>query len=257
MKLSNKMSKLGKLNRIVLAVYFLSGGPVWSMMVRGVTARLILPIIGVNALLAIVYYISRKKGGLRKPLIILRCAAVLVTSVIYIAPVIGLGFNHNKVLYPVKRAVFGYGVRSGRNMEFFLPKKLPDECDSYYFRTQLIFPAQDYHPGAYLAFHCDEKYFSEYIDFAERNGFEKQTREESLDEYISKYIGNAESIEDIGDDSMPEVIARYVGIPLYAFYAVREEHRSMLTTDSEMYHNNDAGVSCVFDKTSGLMLFWD
>ena len=137
-------------NRLVAVMLFFS----WAFFILtiGITAMLFFPFVLANLLLAVFYKLRTKSRFFSYGVYVLRATVILILFVQLASPVIGLGFSENKAIYPIKRAVFGYGFQSGEYMDTFLPKMLPEKCDNYYFRTQLIFPAQDYHPGAYLAF---------------------------------------------------------------------------------------------------------
>ena len=172
--------------------------------------------------------------------------------VIFGSPIIGMSFSETPFMYKAKRAVFGYGVRSGANMDTFLPKDIPDNCDNYYFRTQPCFVAQDYHPNAYLAYHCDDSCFPEYMAVAGRIG-EKHEKELTFEQFLSESrIG---SIEEWDGKQKSLVIGHYHNIPPHVISMLKDEHRNMLTPSSEVYNNFGSG-GCIFDRTTGLMVFW-
>ncbi|MGN0606770.1 MAG: hypothetical protein ACI4JM_09640 [Oscillospiraceae bacterium] len=121
-----------------------------------------------NTLLLRLYETFGKRGKLRKTINFLRVIAVCILSVMIILPYILLGFEKNKMLYPVKKWLFDYGVFKVE----FMPDKLPEICDDYYFRQKGSSIAQDYHAGEYLVFRTDyntlseyEKYFQSIDDF--------------------------------------------------------------------------------------------
>lgn len=237
----------------VLAVSFFFGGIIFLIATIGITAMLLLPFIIVNAALAVFYGIYRKNGAMKVPVIFCRVTAILMVIVIFGSPIIGMSFSETPFMYKAKRAIFGYGVRSGANMDTFLPKDIPDNCDNYYFRTQLCFVAQDYHHNAYLAFHCDDSCFPEYMAAAERIG-EKYVNKLTFEQFISEKC-NLESIEGLDVEQKAFVIGRYHNIPPHVISMLKDEHRNMLTPSAEVYNNFGPG-GCVFDRTTGLMIFW-
>ena len=252
--INQKQKKTGfALLNSVLAVSFFLGGIIFLIATIGITAMLLLPFIIVNAALAVFYGIYRKNGAMKVPVIFCRVTAILMVIVIFGSPIIGMSFSETPFMYKAKRAIFGYGVRSGENMDTFLPKDIPDNCDNYYFRTQLCFVAQDYHPNAYLAFHCDDSCFPEYMAAAERIG-EKYEKELTFEQFISEKC-NLESIEGLDVEQKAFVIGRYHNIPPHVISMLKDEHRNMLTPSAEVYNNFGPG-RCIFDRTTGLMVFW-
>ena len=252
--ITQKQKKTGfALLNSVLAVSFFFGGIIFLIATIGITVMLLLPFIIVNATLAVFYGIYRKNGAMKVPVIFCRVTAILMVIVIFGSPIIGMSFSETPFMYKAKRAVFGYGVRSGENMDTFLPKDIPDNCDNYYFRTQLCFVAQDYHPNAYLAFHCDDSCFPEYMAAAERIG-EKYENKLTFEQFISEKC-NLESIEGLDVEQKAFVIGRYHNIPPHVISMLKDEHRNMLTPSAEVYNNFGPG-GCVFDRTTGLMIFW-
>lgn len=246
-----KQSRLSKLNEVLVLLYFFGGGLLFSFLAAGITEKLCLPIIAANIVLVIMYKISLKTGRLKVPLNILRCIIILMLAVVFVSPFIGLGFSKNKAFYPVKRAVFGYGVRGGRNMDIFLPKRLPDECDRYYFCTQLLFPAQDYSPHACLVVSCDRGSIREYADTAVKNGFEKEQRDCTFEEYLQEK--NIKTDELSNDPELKvRVMHDYLNLPYYVF----DSDSRGLTSDTEVYYCKASGSGCALDENSGIMIFW-
>ena len=253
--ITQKQKKTGfaLLNSVLAAAFFFGGGIIFLIATIGISGALFFPSVIVNIILAILYKNYKKTGRFRLPVIICRVTAILMVIVIFGSPIIGMSFSETPFMYKAKRAVFGYGVRSGENMDTFLPKDIPDNCDNYYFRTQLCFVAQDYHPNAYLAFHCDDSCFPEYMAAAERIG-EKYENKLTFEQFISEKC-NLESIEGLDVVQKAFVIGRYHNIPSHVISMLKDEHRNMLTPSAEVYNNFCSG-GCIFDRTTGLMIFW-
>ena len=252
--INQKQKKTGfaLLNSVLAYVFIFGGGMIFVIATIGISGALFFPSVIVNVILAILYNNYKKNGHFRLPVIIFRVTAILMVIVIFGSPIIGMSFSETPFMYKAKRAVFGYGVRSGENMDTFLPKDIPDNCDNYYFRTQLCFVAQDYHPNAYLAFHCDDSCFPEYMAVAERIG-EKYEKELTFEQFLSESrIG---SIEEWDGEQKALVIGHYYNIPPHVISMLKDEHRNMLTPSAEVYNNFGSG-GCIFDRTTGLMVFW-
>ncbi|MDE6539624.1 MAG: hypothetical protein K2K66_05495, partial [Ruminococcus sp.] len=121
-----------------------------------------------------------------------------------------------------------------------LPESLPKKCDNYMFITQGSFPAQDYHPSAYLAFHTDTGTLEKYEEhFSLLNDAElKITHMPDKEKYVAY------------DDSWlkcPEEL------PQHVFQRLEPEH----------IHNFEKAIiythyskGCMLDYNSGLAVFW-
>jgi hypothetical protein len=251
-KEKQKKTGFALLNSVLIAAFFLGGGIIFLLATVGITEMLFLPFFIVNAALGILYGIYRKNGAMKVPVIICRVLAIVMVIVLFGSPIIGANFKDNKVMYPVKRAIFGYGVRAGDDWKKVLPDKLPAECDEYFFRTELCMLAQDYHPYAYLVFRCDEKYFREYINNAEDHGFTKYENEKPFEDFLFE-SGYAE--EDLNDRCIADSVkGKYLNIPGHVLMWLSDEQILELSTETEVYLLGSFG--CAFDKESGLMIFW-
>lgn len=120
---------------------------------------------------------------------------------------------------------------------------MPKKCDDYMFITQGSFPAQDYHPSAYLAFHTDSETLKKY-----ENHFD------SLNNVELKVTHMPDKEKSMGgDDSWskcPEELPRHV------FGQLQPEHihdfeKAIIYTVPSYY-----GKGCMLDYNSGLAVFW-
>lgn len=197
--------------------------------------------IVVNFVLVSVYEKYFLYGRFRKTVITMRVIAVTALIATIVSPIMVMKFDKTKLLYPVKRFCYSYGVYGGNKNEvlsLFLPKK----CNDYMFITQGSFPAQDYHPSAYLAFHTDSETLKEY-----ENHFEL------LDSAERKVTHMPDKENYINDDSWlkcPEELPRHV------FGQLQPEHihdfkNAVIYTVHSYY-----GKGCMLDYDSGLAVFW-
>lgn len=251
-KEKQKKTGFALLNAVIVAAFFLGGGIIFLLATIGITDMLFLPFVIVNAALGILYNIYKKNGTLKVPVIVCRVLAILMLIVLFGSPIIGVNFKDKKVMYPVKRAIFGYGVRVGDDWKKVLPDKLPKECDEYFFRTELCMVAQDYRPYAYLVIQCDEKYFQEYIDNAENHSFTKYENEKTFEDLLFE-SGFVE--EDLNNRYIADPVKeKYLNIPGHVLTWLSDEQILELSTETEVYLLDSFG--CAFDKKSGLMIFW-
>lgn len=196
----------------------------------------------VNIVLVLFYRIYKKYGRFRKTVILLRTTAIIIFVLGLLAPVVLLNFKHTKSMYPIKRFCYSYG-NYGVIDNNILPSFLPKKCDDYMFITQGSFPAQDYHPSAYLAFHTDSETLKKY-----ENHFDSLNNAELKVTHMpdkEKSMG--------GDDSWskcPEELSRHV------FWTLQPEHihdfkNAIIYTVPSYY-----GKGCMLDYDSGLAVFW-
>lgn len=240
MKKSDTEKTLHALN--VLIGFFLFMGIIWF--VCTITLSIMLFFIGfiVNFALALIYKKYMLYGRFRKAVIVLRTVAVTVLVLAVLAPIMLMKFDRNKIVYPVKRFCYSYG-NYGVIDNNILPSFLPKKCDDYMFITQGSFPAQDYHPSAYLAFHTDSETLKKY-----ENHFDSLNNAELKVTHMpdkEKSMG--------GDDSWskcPEELPRHV------FQQLQSEHihdfeKAIIYTVPSYY-----GKGCMLDYDSGLAVFW-
>ncbi|WP_028520487.1 hypothetical protein [Ruminococcus flavefaciens] len=238
---------------VLFVLFFFLGGCFLLFAANGITAILLLPFLAANFFLVILFRKNRKDGTFRAPLIIVRIITILFAVIIFAAPILGVSFKNNKLFYPVKRAIFGYGIRSDIEWKKILPKHLPDNCDEYFFRTEMSFPAQDYHPYAYLIFRTDDQQIKEYIIEAENKGLEHIKNEKTFSEHIFENKTDIELYEqDI--DYHVTVNSDYLSIPRHVFIWLSDEQKLELSTEAVVFVNGSYG--CAFDESSGLCLFW-
>ncbi|MDE6425345.1 MAG: hypothetical protein K2K89_04300 [Ruminococcus sp.] len=224
----------------VLICFFLFFGIIYFGTASGITFRLFFVGFWVNFVLALIYKFYQKNGSFKKTVIILRVIAVTVLLMGILAPFTLMKFRHTKLIYPVKRFCYGYGVYSERFNKDILPESLPKKCDDYMFITQGSFPAQDYHPSAYLAFHTDsetlkkyEEHFNSVYD-AERHTAHMPDKE--------KYV----AYDDLWLKCPEE-------LPQHVFQRLGSEHIHDFEKAIIYTHY---GKGCMLDYNSGLAVFW-
>lgn len=241
------------INVLFVLFFFFLGGCFLLFAANGITGILLLPFLAANFFLVSLFRKNRKDGTFRVPLIIVRIITILFAVIIFVSPIIGVSFKNNKLFYPVKRAVFGYGVRSDSEWKKILPQHLPDNCDEYFFRTEMSVPAQDYHPYAYLVMRCDKEQIKEYISKAKANGLENIKNVKTFSEYN---FDNKTDIELYEQDINYHVtvISDFLSIPYHVFIWLSDEQKLELSTDAVVYKSGRFG--CAFDESSGLCLFW-
>ncbi|MDE6665878.1 MAG: hypothetical protein K2K14_06795 [Ruminococcus sp.] len=154
-----------------------------------------------------------------------------------------MNFRNTKLIYPLKRFCYGYGVYATNFNNDILPLSLPKKCDDYMFITQGSFAAQDYHPSAYLAFHTDIETLNKYAEhFSSLDDAElKTTHMPDKEKYVAY------------DDSWlkcPEEL------PQHVFQRLEPEHihdfeKAIIYTVSAYYNKG-----CMLDYDSGLAVFW-
>lgn len=151
-------SRWQKVNEGILILHIVF--PVWMMalmMTSAVSGTLLLIAVGASLLLGVIYKLVQRFQRGKIVLLFARIFAVGACLALYLPMLILTQFSHTKLLYPLKRLDYTYGV-FGDNAAYYqrlLPESLPAVCEDYSYRTQGSMAAQDYHPSSYLMFHTD------------------------------------------------------------------------------------------------------
>lgn len=239
MKKTDAEKTLHALN--VLIGFFLFLGSIVGVITIGISIVLFFIGIIVNLVLAFVYGNYKKNGRCRKAVITLRAISISIIMLAMLAPMIMMKFQNNKFIYPVKRFCYNYGNYSIVKNNI-LPSGLPEKCDDYLFITMGSFPAQDYHPSAYLVFHTDSGTISEYENYFEslENSERKVTHMPDKEDYYD-------------DDSRLKCPKE---LPQHVFNRLKPQHihdfkNSIIYTVPSYY-----GKGCMLDYKSGLAVFW-
>ncbi|MDE6781345.1 MAG: hypothetical protein K2J40_07805 [Ruminococcus sp.] len=227
---------------VLIATLTILGGIMFLMYTNGITSVLFDVGLPVNIALVLFYKIFKKYGRFRKTVIVLRITAIIIFVSGILAPITLMNFKHTKLMYPVKRFCYGYGVYSERFNKDILPESMPKKCDDYLFITEGSVPAQDYHADAYLIFHTDKNTLKKYeehfnsVDNAERHTAHMPNPEEK--QFTDKYEILMKCPEEL---------------PKYVFQRLEPEH----IHDFEkaiIYTHYSKG--CMLDYDSGLAVFW-
>lgn len=240
MKKTTSRDVLHALNTLIGFLLFIGG--FWF--VYTITISITLFFIGliVNLALSLIYEKYMLYGRFRKSVIVLRSIAITVLALAVLAPIIVLNFKNTKLMYPLKRFCYGYGVYATNFNNDILPSFLPKKCDDYLFITKGSVPAQDYHAYAYLIFHTDKNTLKQYeehfnsIDNAERHIAHMPDQEEK------RY-----SDENTIFLKCPEELPRNV------FQSLEPEHIHNFENAVIYKHY---GKGCMLDYDSGLAVFW-
>lgn len=161
-------------NDIVLVLHIIF--PVWMvalMYTTAISGTLCLIAVLTSLLLGVVYKLVKKLQKGKGILIAARVITFAAIAAFYLPMVVLMCFNHTKLMYPLKRADYMYGVfGSAEYYGKLLPPKLPEACEDYSFVTKGSLVAQDYHASSYLMFHTDTAVLDEYAMHFEGMGCE-------------------------------------------------------------------------------------
>ncbi|MDE5583866.1 MAG: hypothetical protein K2J08_09190 [Ruminococcus sp.] len=234
---STKKTKDNRWNSI--NVLIMLGGIFFLMYTSGITTVLFEIGLPVNILLVLFYKIFKKYGRFRKTVIVLRVTAIIIFALGILAPITLMNFKHTKLMYPVKRFCYAYGVYTNFN-NYILPESMPKKCDDYLFFTQGSFPAQDYHPSAYLAFHTDSETLKKY--------------EEHFNSVENAECHTAHMPEE--NQFTGELMKCPEELPTHVFQRLEPEHihdfeKAIIYKVPSYY-----GKGCMLDYDSGLAVFW-
>lgn len=212
----------------------------WMIGTLGVTSKLVLPVLGTNLLLGIVYKLEKSK-----PLLyLLRVLAIAGVVLFYVPTTLNMGFSRSKWLYPLKRDVFAYGV-SGRGET--LPEHLPAHCEGYCFFTQSQAIAQDYHPSAYLAFYTDPAVLEHYAASYGGERTETKRLEDYADEKEREYGSNWK---------YPNCPAELPNWVISVVEPTEDLHGAVMYRHVETEIPWYSGTGMILDYDSGYVIFW-
>lgn len=177
-------------NEVILLLHIVI--PVWVaalMLTSAVSGKLFLIAVCSSLLLGVVYRQVKKHEKGRGLLYIARIVAIGSCIAFYLPMIVLTNFTHTKILYPLKRLDYSYGV-FGSNADYYLrllPKRLPEKCEDYSYRTQGSMPAQDYHPSSRLKFYTDNdtlEVYAAYFDKEDCIRFENDPENEEATKKI-------------------------------------------------------------------------
>lgn len=237
-----------KIFNVLVVIFIFMGGCFLFISALGLTVPMIITDIVLNIFLVFFYQIWLKKRKFRKTVIALRVTAILALVITLAIPLSLINFTYDKPMYQVKKFVYCHGIYNGY-MDKFLPTKLPKMCEDYKFITQGSFIAQDYHPSAYLIFRTDTATMHELEeDYKQIDGaeFVNINNVPDIEEYKREYGDNYM-------EYMPEFPKEFPG---HVYYRLDDEHIDYFF-DAVIYKvpsYYDKG--CVFDYSSGLVVYW-
>lgn len=227
---------------VLIATLTLFGGVFFLTYTYGITSALFNIGLPVNIALVLFYENFKKYGRFRKTVIGLRITAIIIFVSGILAPIIVFNFKNTKLMYPLKRFCYGYGVFSTDFNNDILPLSLPEKCDDYLFITKGSVPAQDYHACAYLIFHTDKNTLKKYeehfnsVDNAERHMAHMPDKEDKWYSDENKiFLKCPEELpQDVFQSLEPEHIHNFENAVIYIHYS----------------------KGCMLDYDSGLAVFW-
>ena len=240
---------------IVISLFFL-GGFLFFFPVAGLL-KYIIPIFLVLSFITIILnVIYRKTGICRLPMIISFIITVIFMCVSISTPIICITFENTKLMYPIKKAIFAYGVRvhSEATMARF-PEKLPKNTEDYLFRTEGCLPAQDYSPHAYLYFRTDNEIIAQLEKECKEKGGQVTEPEMSYEEFLESR--KPQNTATNYKESIIDIKRQYLktkGFPLIAFQFMSDDMQKQVDEDLIVY--NFSGYIYAFDYDSGLVVVW-
>ena len=241
---------------IVISLFFL-GGLFFFIPVIGLLEYIIPIFLVLSFITIILNVIYVKKGICRLPMIISFIITVIFMCVSISTPIICFTFENTKLMYPIKKAIFAYGVRvhSEATMARF-PEKLPKNTEDYRFRTEGCFPAQDYSPHAYLYFRTDAETITQLEKECKEKGGQVTEPEMSYREFLESH--KQKSTANNYSESIIDIKRQYLqtkGFPPIAFQFMSDDMQKQVDQDLIVY-NFSSSYGYAFDYDSGLVVVW-
>ena len=211
--------------------------------------------IAVNIIIAVLYKINKKYGKCRTPLIITRIIAIVLIFTSLAIPFIPMNCCETKQMYPIQRFIYVQGVRQSANE--ILPKKLPQNINDYYFRTQLNFPVKDYSPYSYLSFYTDKDSIAKLEEKCNKKGGYTTEAEMTYSEYIADLEFTESELND--KELMLSYKCEYLEslkFPKHVFWQLSDKKQDKLDETLVVYNFDNSRHGYAFDYDSGLVIFW-
>ena len=237
--------------------------PGWSfllLLLPLVTLGVALP-FGFIAFISTVFAIDfhdkyKNRGKCKKRFIVSTIISISCTVIVFASPFIGIKFEETKIMYPLKRAVYVMGVRSSANE--ILPKKLPQNINDYYFRTQLNFPVKDYSPYSYLSFYTDKDSIAKLEEKCKKKGGYTTEAEMTYSEYIADLEFTESELND--KELMLSYKCEYLEslkFPKHVFWQLSDKKQDKLDETLVVYNFDNSRHGYAFDYDSGLVVVWE
>ena len=184
--------------------------PIWAFVLiytSAISMTLFLIAFGASLLLGLIYKLVKKYNKGQKFLYAARGVVISAWIIFCLPTLILFSFPKNKLLYPLKRFDYMYGVYGSDYYKEWLPSKLPEVCNDYIFITKGSMLAQDHHASSYLMFHTDTVTLDSYaLHFDKLDGilYENGTEDEDIQriEWFCKML----SLPNIFQDSLDHAV---------------------------------------------------
>lgn len=213
-----------------------------------------------NILIVILYNLSRKWQIFRITLNIVRVITILLVVLSFVPTIILSNFKKSEFMYPAKKYVFAYGVRSSTfsstTMSRF-PEALPENAEDYFFKTQPKIPAPEYRPLAILSFRTDKTTMEQFEAECKENGGQLVEYNTTFEEYLIEnnqiqYKDDAEYMESLKNE-----FSKNRGFPINLIKYLDEVKQDDILGNSVVYKvESTLPHGYAFDYDSGLVVIW-
>lgn len=227
---------------------------------------LVLPalLIGATVLLCEFRRKSTEDTRFRKHVIISRIISIITAAMLMLPTVMSIGFNSSKSCYGLKLFVFSCGGENIRqNRTQALPKKLPPNCEDYYFSLShgLRNDFEIYAASAIVKFSTDKDTLAAYeAEFIEK-GYKQPSPDFTFEDFLRKKEIKEEEIFEYYEH-ISQAIVEYLcydkGVPWHV--GERLEDKMMDLSHNVIVYDfgEKLGFSsgCLLDYDSGIVIFW-
>ena len=251
-KIVRKRTFIENFFKVTISLFFL-GGFLFFFPVAGLLKYIIPVFLVLSFITIILNVIYVKKGICRLPMIISFIITVIFMCVSISTPIICITFENTKLMYPIKKAIFAYGVRVHSEATMArLPEKLPKNTKDYLFRTVCCSPAQ----GAYLYFRTDAETITQLEKECKEKGGQVTECEMSFEEFLESY--KQKSTANNYSESIIDIKRQYLqtkGFPPIAFQFMSDDMQEQVDEDLIVYNFNSS-YGYAFDYDSGIVVVW-
>ncbi len=226
---------------------------------------LVLPalLIGATVLLCEFRRKSAEDSRFRKHEIISRIISILTAAMLMLPTVMSVGFNSSKSCYGLKLFVFSCGAENIRqNRTQALPKKLPPNCEDYYFRLSHGLQKMEFSAAsAVVKFSTDNDTLAAYEAEIIENGYKPVKPDVTFAKFVREYELTEDDITVYLDNpsSLHYDYLYKKGVPYFVLNALDDNMAAEFNRDFTVYDFSEKlgfSAGCIINYDKGIVLFW-
>ncbi len=199
----------------------------------------------------------------KKHVLISRVISIITAAAIIFPMVVCVGFDSNKACYDLKLRVFSCGGDNiKQNRAKALPKKLPKNCDNYYFRLGHGLKKMDFSAAsAVVKFSTDNDTLAAYEAEIIENGYKQVKPDVTFASFVREYELTEDDIT-VYLDNPSSIHNDYLykkGVPYFVLEKIDDNIAGEFNRDFTVYDFSEKlgfHAGCMLDYTNRIVIFW-